>query len=531
MHRHVPRLLALVLLISPVLALAEEPVDLEMVSRIRDEGFRRSQVMETVRHLTDEIGTRMTGSPGMKKANEWTRQKLAEWGLRNAHLEAYPFGRGWSSTRTVVQVLQPWEQSLPALPKAWTPGTDGGPVHGSLVLMPITMESKEKDLEAYRGKVAGKIVMIGEPRDLIKDPRKVHPRRYTPETLDELSLYEGPEDDDDPVTDGKRQLERQNLRNAVTRFLVEEKALATIDASRFDWGTLSAGRGGSQRPDDPLGVPSVVVSVEDFNRLHRLVSAGREVEVEIEVRARFLTDDLNAYNTIAEIPGTGRQGEIVLAGAHLDSWHGGTGATDNAVGCAVMMEAVRILEALGVKPRRTIRIALWSGEEQGLFGSQAYVTEHLGSRPKPADALAEVSAYHWPPSAGPFRAKPEHAKLSAYFNVDNGGGRIRGIYAQENAAVVPLFEAWLRPLRDLGATAVTMQTTDATDHIPFDAAGIPAFQFIQDEMDYRSYTHHSSLDVYDHLEADDLKQASVVVATFLYNAAMREERLPRKQLP
>ena len=530
MHRTVPLLLAVLFVLVPVLALAEEPVDLEMVSRIRDAGFRRSQVLETVRHLTDEIGPRVTGSPGMKEANEWTRQKLAEWGLRNAHLEAYPFGRGWSATRTVVQVLQPWEQTLPALPRAWAPGTDGGPVRGPLFLMPIGMKTTEKDLEAYRGKVAGKILLVGEARDLIKDPRKVDPRRYTSEALDELSLYSRDEDDD-PAAAVKRQLERRALRNAVNRFLVEEKALATIDASRFDWGTLTAGRGGSPRTEDPPGVPGVTISAEDFNRLQRLVSAGREVEMEIEVRARFLTDDLNAYNTIAEIPGTGKQGEIVLAGAHLDSWHGGTGATDNAVGCAVMMEAVRILEALGVKPRRTIRIALWSGEEQGLIGSQAYVTEHLGSRPKPADLPAEVPAFNWPPSAGPFKAKPEHSKLSAYFNLDNGGGRIRGIYAQENAAVVPLFEAWLRPFRDLGATTVTMQRTGSTDHVPFDAAGIPAFQFIQDELDYSGHTHHSNVDVYDHLEADDLKQASVVIATFLYQAAMREERLPRKQLP
>jgi carboxypeptidase Q len=528
MARTAPLCLTALLLLCPVLALAEEPVDLEMVSRIRDEGFRRSQAMEILRHLTDEIGTRVTGSPGMKAANEWTRQQLTDWGLQNAHLEAYPFGRGWTSTRSLVQVIRPYEVTLAALPKGWTPGTDGGPVRGPLM---IATYDKEEDFEKYRGKLAGKILLIGELRDLVKDPREIAERRYTPETLDELSLYKAPELEDEgaPVTDYKKRIK---LRAAFDKFASAEKALATIDTSSNDWGIVRASRGGSEKDEAPRGLPSVVISAEEYNRLYRLVEAGREAEVEVEVKARFLTDDLNAYNTIAEIPGTGAKGEIVLAGAHLDSWHGGTGASDNAAGCAVVMEAVRILKALGVKPRRTIRIALWSGEEQGLYGSQAYVSEHLGSRPKPKDPeMQETSEFEWPPSVGPFKTKPEHAKLSAYFNMDNGGGKIRGIYAQENAAAVPLFEAWLGPLRDLGATAVTMQTTDATDHIPFDAAGIPAFQFIQDELDYSARTHHTSLDVLDHLEADDLKQASVVVATFLYHAAMRPERMPRKALP
>ncbi|HYU31864.1 MAG TPA: M20/M25/M40 family metallo-hydrolase [Thermoanaerobaculia bacterium] len=527
MNRTAARLLIAALLVSPILALAEEPVDLEMVSRIRDEGFRHSQVLETVRHLTEEIGPRVTGSPGMKAANEWTRQELASWGLQNAHLEAFPFGRGWSYSRGLVQVDQPFERTLLAIPKAWTPGTENGPVRGSLMIVSVT---EEKDLEQYRGKVAGKILLIGELRDLVAKPRKVDPRRYTPEALDELALYSGP-DKRDPVTQEKEFIQRIELRTAMNRFFAAEKALATIDNSSSDWGMIRATRGGSQNPADPQGIPSVMISAEEYNRLHRLVSAGREVQVEVDVQARFYTDDLNAYNTIAEIPGTDRKGEIVLAGAHLDSWHGGTGATDNAAGCAVMMEAVRILEALGVKPRRTIRIALWSGEEEGLFGSIAYVKDHLGSRPKPKDPdLLKLPAYVWPSSTGPFQAKPEQAKLSAYFNMDNGGGKVRGIYAQENAAVVPLFEAWLGPLHDLGATTVTMQNTGSTDHIPFDAAGIPAFQFIQDELDYSGRTHHSNLDVYDHLEEDDLKQASVVVATFLYDAAMRDEKLPRKHL-
>jgi carboxypeptidase Q len=526
MHRTVPRLLAVLFLLFPLLALAEEPVDLEMVSRIRDEGYRRSQVLETVRHLTDEIGTRVTGSPGMKQANEWTRQKLAEWGLQNAHLEAYPFGRGWTHSRGLVQVVQPFEQTVLALPKSWTPGTEA-PVRGPLMIITV---KEEKDLEQYRGKLAGKILLVGEIRDLVKEPRKVDPRRHSDEDLAELSRFKL--DEGESVERAQQYMKMVELRHTINRFLAEEKALATIDNSNNDWGILRTGRGGSQKPEDPAGVPSVVISAEEYNRLHRLVSAGRPVEVEVDVKTRFYDEDLNAYNTIAEIPGTDRKGEIVMTGAHLDSWHGGTGATDNAAGCAVMMEAVRILKALGVKPRRTIRIALWSGEEQALYGSTAYVDQHLGARPEPEDAaLRALPSYFRPPATGPFKAKPEHAKLSAYFNMDNGGGRIRGIYAQENAAVMPIFEAWLRPLHDLGATTSTMQGTGATDHVPFDAVGIPAFQFIQDELDYSARTHHSNLDVYEHLEEEDLKQASVVVATFLYHAAMRPERLPRKHMP
>jgi carboxypeptidase Q len=530
MNRTAPRLFALLLVLVPALAPAEEPVDLEMVSRIRDEGLRRSQVMETARHLSDEIGFRVTGSPALKKANEWTREKLAEWGLQNAHLEPYHFGPGWSYTRGVLEVLRPYELTLLALPKTWTPGTDAGPIRGTLMI--VSIES-EKDFEQYRGKLAGKILLTSARRDPVKDPQEIAARRYTPDTLDELWRYQP--SDRNPIAGAKRRNEMVTLRRSMNKFIAEEKALATIDSSHFDWGIVRAARGGSPEPEDgDYGLPGVLLSVEEYNRLHRLVSAGREIEVALDIRARFHTEDLNAYNTIAEIPGTDRKGEIVLAGAHLDSYQGGTGATDNAAGCAVMMEAVRILKVLGVKPRRTIRIALWSGEEQGMFGSVAYVAEHLGTRPKPKEPeLQELPSYFWhlPPSAGPFQAKPEHARLSAYFNLDNGSGRIRGIYAQENAAVVPIFESWLRPLRDLEATTVTMKATGGSDHLPFDSAGIPAFQFIQDELDYEGRTWHSSLDVYDHLEEEDLKQASVVMATFLYHAAMRDEKLPRKHLP
>lgn len=504
---------------------AEEPVDLAMVTRIREEGLQRSQVMETVRHLTDVLGPRLTGSPQMKAANEWTRQRLADWGLKNARLEPYPFGRGWSFSRSAVHMLQPLQAPLSALPRAYTPGTSG-PVRGTVV---IAKMEKEADFDAWRGKLEGKIVLLDDPYDFSK-PYELKPREHTPEALRELGRFEIPDDDEDEPR--QRTIERGRFRDALHRFLVEEKAVATLDPSSRPWGILRVTRGGSIEPGMSVGVPALVTTAEHYNRLHRLASAGTEVELEIEVESRFHDEDRNAYNTLAEIPGTDRDGEVVMVGAHLDSWHGGTGATDNAAGCAVVMEAVRILEALGVKPRRTIRIALWSGEEQGLLGSLAYVHEHFGawSGPEDPEARKWVPAYNWR-GEGKLALRPEHGRLAAYFNMDNGGGRVRGIYAEGNAEVRPVFEAWLAPLRDLGADTVTLRPTGNTDHEPFRDVGLPGFQFIQDEMDYSTRTHHSAMDVYDHLEREPLMQASVVVATFLYHAAMRQEKLPRPPLP
>lgn len=520
----VPLFLAVALAL-PAAASAQEAVDLGIVTRIRDEGLRHSQVMATVRQLTDVLGPRVTGSPEMKAANEWTRQRLEEWGLRNAHLEAYPFGRGWSFSRAAVYMLKPREATLFALPRAFTPGT-AGVVRGPAMI--VTME-KEADLEAYRGKVAGKILLLGEPSDLSK-PAEIVPREHSAEDLQDLGRFEIP-DDQDPEASKKRSMERDKFRQSLNRFLEEEKVLTVVHLSSRPWGIVRVTRGGSIDPAQSAGVPAVTMAAEHFNTLHRLLSAGQEVELEMDVQARF-HDDPNAYNTLAEIPGTDRKGEVVMVGAHLDSWHGGTGATDNAAGSAVVMEAVRILQALGVKPRRTIRIALWSGEEQGLLGSRAYVGEHFGSWSGPEDPERRqwLSRSRWK-GEGKLELRPDHDKLAAYFNVDNGGGRIRGIYAEENAAVRPIFEAWLEPLRDLAAGTVTLRHTGSTDHQAFLDVGLPGFQFIQDELDYSARTHHSHMDVYDHLERESLMQASVVVATFLYQAAMRPEKLPRPPLP
>lgn len=510
-------------LIAGTVSLAAEPVDLDIVTRIRQEGFSRSQVMKTARQLTDVIGPRLTGSPQMKRANEWTRQQLEDWGLSNARLEGFEFGRGWSYTRSRVTMLEPLEIPLIALPKAWSPGTRKA-VRGTV--MRVKLES-EKDFDKYRGKLEGKVLLLDKPAEI--EPEEEPFRRYSDEQLTELTEF--------PIREPrrgdfrKRRRKRYEFRKALHDFLVEEQALATIDVSSRDYGIIRLGGTGAYRVEDNPGVPALVMAVEHYNRILRFVDDEVEVKLEVDVRTRFHDEDTRAYNTLAEMEGTDLADEIVMLGAHMDSWHAGTGATDNAAGCAVAMEAVRILQALEARPRRTIRLALWSGEEQGLKGSRAYVEEHFAGRPESEDP----KELELPPSLRevqwPLMLEPDHSKLSVYFNLDNGSGKIRGIYAEENAAVRPLFESWLEPFHDLGADTVTLRRTGGTDHTPFDRVGLPGFQFIQDGLEYRSGTHHSNMDVYDHLQAQDLMQASVVMASFVYHAAMRDEMLPREPLP
>ena len=502
---------------------AEERVDLDMVTRIRQEGFRNSKVMETASALTDGIGGRLTGSPGMKKSNEWTRDKLAEWGLANAHLESYPFGRGWSYESVSVRMLAPTASPLYALPKAWSPGTNG-PIRGRAVLAKLTTKD---DLEKQKGKLKGLIVLTDELRE-VKPQETAALDRYDEKELDELGQYEIPPTRSPFGPEEFRR--RRDFRRALNVFLEQEKPLAVIDAGRLDGGLFHVQAGGSWRKGDPVGVTALVMAVEHYGQIARLLERKESVELELDVKARFHDEDPLAYNTVAEIPGSDKGGELVMLGAHMDSWHGATGATDNAAGVAAAMEAVRILKAVGAKPRRTIRIALWSGEEQGLYGSEKYVLEHFASKPMPADPK-ERENFSLRRSPGPLTLKPEHAKLSAYFNMDNGTGRIRGVYTQENAAVVPIFEQWLGPVKDLGATTVTMRNTRGTDHESFDAVGLPGFQFIQDEIEYDTRTHHTNQDVYERLQREDLMQASVVFATFVWQAAMRDGKLPRKPMP
>ena len=511
-----------VLFTATALLAADSP-DLTMQTRIRQEGFHNSKVMETASGLTDEIGARLTGSPNMKRANEWTMKRLQDFGLSNAHLESWgPFGRGWSYESSNVRLVSPDVAELAALPLAWTPGTNG-PIRGKAVKAKIETSA---DLEKYKGKLAGKIVFMGDPREL-KPHEKAEFERYDEAALQKLGLYEIPASRqrlgrEDAVK--RRQLFLDRLK-----FFAEEKPLAVVVSGNGDFGNFHVQSAGSHRANEQYPVPAVSMTDEHYDRVVRLIDAGKDPELELDIKTTYYDADPNQYNTVAEIPGTDKKDEVVMIGAHMDSWHGGTGATDNGAGVAAAMEAVRILKAIGIAPRRTIRIALWSGEEEGLLGSRGYVAQHFGSRPllKPEEAAMPYSMQ----KRGPLALKPEQAKISAYFNLDNGTGKIRGIYAQENAAAAPLFEAWLAPLKDLGATTVTMRNTGSTDHVSFDEVGIPGFQFIQDDVEYFQRTHHTNYDTYERLQRDDLMQASVVMATFVWEAANRPEMLPRKPLP
>jgi len=514
---------------------AQEKLDWTTLGRIRDEGFRRSQVMETAAQLTDVHGPRLTGSPQYKKAADWARRQLETWGLANAHLESWPFGRGWSFERCSAHVVSPTAFPLVALPKAWTAGTDG-PVRGKVMRAKVESEA---DVEALKGKIAGMIVWLGQPRELKAPEEGGVFKRYTEEQLDEIEQYRipGPRG---PRGQGRPQredfLRRRRLERALEKLYAAEKPLAVVEPSERDADVLRLGGGGSRKVGDPQAVPQLVVAAEEWNRVARLLDRKNEVEVEIDVKAAFHEADPNGYNVVADLPGTDKKGELVMVGAHLDSWHPGTGATDNAAGSAVMMEVMRILKAIDARPKRTIRIGLWGGEEQGFLGSRAYISEHFASRPEPKEpGTDELPSFMRNEPPAPMTLKPDHAKLSAYFNLDNGTGKVRGIYLQENAALKPVFESWLEAVKDLGATRLTMNTTGGTDHIPFDGVGLPGFQFIQDPIEYMDGTffgtHHTNMDVYDRLQREDLMQAAVVIATFAYNAAMRDELLPRKPLP
>jgi len=518
-----------VLLLSvPALVSQERPekVDLETISRIRYEGFHNSQVMTFASGLMDSIGERLTGSPNMKRANEWTRDTLTQIGLSNAHLEPWgPFGRGWANTYINVRMTTPDIVPLIAYAKAWTPGTNGV-VTGKCIRANI---EKKEDFDKYRGKLAGMIVIFG-PDAEVKTITEAPFKRLTDDDLAKIGEYEIP--GERPPFRISEMLRRRQFMKDLNQFLADEKALAVIDHSRgtAGGGTVFVQSGGSYRPGETTTVPQLTMASEHWSRIARLLDQKKDVSLELNVTNSFYDDDPMQYDTIAEIPGTDKKDEVVMLGAHLDSWHAGTGATDNGAGTIVMMEAVRILKALDIKPRRTIRIGLWSGEEEGLLGSQGYVEQHFGSRPPMDDPNMKGIPTLLRREAGPVTVKPEQAKVSAYFNVDNGSGKIRGVYLQENEAVAPIFDAWMKPFKDLGMSTLTMRNTGGTDHLSFDAVGIPGFQFIQDPIEYETRTHHSNMDVYDRLQPEDLKQISVIVASFVYEAAMRDQMLPRKPI-
>lgn len=524
--------------------LADEAVDLGVVWKIKDEGLNRSQVMDTLSFLTDVYGPRLTGSPNIKNAQEWAQKKLKEWGLVNVHLEGYPFGKGWALEHLSAEMLEPAYSPLIVWPKSWTAGTSG-PVTAGAIVVSIQNES---DFEKYRGKLKGMFVLTQPEREvtaILAAPSK----RYNDEDLKEISTAS--------LTGGRRNAAVQQpsveFQRKLNDFYLSEGVAALLEPGRGDGGTVFVASARQRNTGEASPVASLVVAVEHYNRLVRILQKKMPVRLRIDVQTRILDTDLNAYNVVGEIPGGDKKNELVMVGAHFDSHHAGTGATDNAAGSAVAMEVMRILKAIEAHPRRTIRIALWSGEEQGLRGSAAYVGEHFASRPRnegttgggPAgpDAAREGSPDSSQPSdaasnqrrqavpAGPLQLKPEYANFSAYFNLDNGTGKIRGIYLQGNEEARPIFTAWMEPFRDMGMTTLSIRNTFGTDHLSFDGVGLPGFQFIQDPVEYDTRTHHSNMDVYDRIQKGDMMQASVIMASFVWNAATREQKFPRKPLP
>jgi carboxypeptidase Q len=518
---------------------ARENIDYTMYARIREEGLKHSHVMEYGSALMDGIGPRLTGSPNMKRANEWTREQLAAMGCANAHLEDWgEFGMGWQQLNTWMRMTSPDTAVFITQAAPWSPSTNG-PKTGSVVLVEV---KNEADFAKYKGKVAGKIILVGDMRD-VKPVDKPLFRRYDEKELADLENYPT-EKPGNFAAQIAQFLTRLDLMQKLGRFLAEEHALAVIVPSRD--GSNSGGSGGTifddsgaalgwyiYKREDAMKLPVAVTAIENYGRMYRLIKANVPVSVELDIDTKFTGDHEHGFDTIAEIPGTDPKlkDEVVMVGGHLDSWASATGATDNGAGSIVAMEVMRILNTLQVKPRRTIRIALWSGEEQGLFGSVNYVKQHFGFAPlSTAPDQLKLPEFLRKP-VGQLQLKPEQKLVSGYFNVDNGSGKLRGIYLQGNAAVAPIFQQWIEPLKDLGVTTITMRNTGGTDHLSFDAVGIPGFQFIQDPLDYSSRTHHSNMDTYERLQPADLAQAAVVEAIFVYNTAMRDQMLPRKPLP
>ena len=513
-------------------AFQPEKVDLGVLHRIKSEAFgRNSKVMDTVFYLTDVYGPRLTGSPNINNAGKWTLKKMQDWGLANTKMEAWgPFGRGWSATRFSAMMKEPEFQPIIGFQQPWSPGTEGA-VSGQAVLAAI---NGPDDLEKWKGKLKGKIVLTAamHASGLSEAPLS---HRLTDEELADATSGPDPSGGNPsslplgffrptaaPAAPGRGGITITvggrggagglGFRTQLNKFLKEEGVLVVLTPGNGpDGGTIMGSAAGSQNPTAELPPPSVVITNEHYNRIARLLAKEIPVTLEFDLGAKF-TEPADSFNLVGEIPGTDPNAGFVMLGGHFDSWTGGTGATDNAAGAAVALEAMRILKTLDLKMKRTVRIGLWTAEEQGLLGSRAYVKEHFAD---PAD----------------MKAKPEHAKLSGYFNLDNGSGKVRGVYIQDNDEVRPIFESWIAPLKDFGVTTLTIRNTGSTDHVAFDSVGLPAFQFIQDPLEYGTRTHHSNMDVYDHLAPGDLEQASAVMAWFVYNTANRPEMLPRKPMP
>jgi hypothetical protein len=504
---------------------AEERVDLDVIHKIREEAIQNSKVMDHVFQLTDVYGPRLTNSPGYFAAADWIVKQLKEWGIEG-HEETWgPFGQGWTFTHFSANLIEPQYAPLIGFPLAWSPGTNGV-VSGEAMVASFTTDA---DFDRYRGKLKGKIVFMGAGRELAMI-MQAPSQRYSDDQLVRLSgaadgggrggapgtaaLGDGRGGGGGRGGQGGQPGGQQQFQNRLNQFLKDEGAAVVVrlGGGQSSGGTVFGQAAGSRDVKDPIPPPTVALTPEHYNRVMRLLDNKIPVKLEFEIQAKFLDDRTDSVNVIGEIPGGRKRDEIVMIGAHLDSWQGGTGATDNAAGCAVMIEALRILKTLNLPMDRTVRMALWGGEEQGLLGSRAYVTEHFADR---AD----------------MKLKPEHARLAGYFNVDNGSGKIRGVYLQGHDAMRPVFEAWFKPFQDLGAGTISIRNTGGTDHQSFDAVGLPGFQFIQDELEYNARTHHSNMDVYDRVQRADMAQMAAIVASFVYDAATRPEMLPRKPLP
>jgi carboxypeptidase Q len=523
---------------------ATENIDLTMYARIRTEGFTHSKVMQFGGALADGIGPRLTGSPNMAKANAWTRDTLTTIGLENAHLEDWgDFGMGWQQINTWARMVSPdpeplWMQAAP-----WSPATKGA-VSGEVVYVPLT---DEKELDELKGKLAGKIVLLGamRPTPDITEPLF---RRYTDDEL--AKMKETSVGQDSRRFNGQTieqfmaaRRKASELKEKALKMMVDEGVLAIITPSRDSGGGGGTGiifddNGANvvrnaQVAANAVKIPNAVMMIEHYNRLGRMVQNHVPVTVEVNIETKFTGDHEHGFDTVAEIPGTDPKlkDEVVMVGGHLDSWISGTGATDNGAGSIVAMEAVRILKALDLKPRRTIRIALWSGEEEGLFGSLGYVKQHFGEFAAPEKPDASGTPSFMSNNHGPLKTTKEWETLDAYYNLDNGTGKVRGVYTQGNFAIAPIFAQWIAPLADLGVSTITTRNTGGTDHLSFDAVGLPGFEFIQDPMDYETRTHHSDMDTYDRLHEGDLEQAAVVEAIFLWNTSQRDAMMPRKPFP
>lgn len=481
--------------------------DAAVLSKFQGESAQHSQVMEVLGYFTDVYGPRLTNSPNLREAGEYAVRTLSSWGLANVHEETWgPFGRGWSNELFEANEIAPRQFPLIAYPKAWTSGTSG-PVTAAAMYAKI---EKEEDFAGFRGKLRGMFVLTA-PLRVVEAQWDAPAHRFTDAELAELAQLRPPQAPPDKAVI-ERLRKQQEFNAKLLKFLTDEGAAAWLEPAPHDGGTLTVMAGGSRDPKDAPALPRVAVDIEHYGRIFRMLEKNIPVRLRINIANKFYDDNLDSFNIVAEIPGTDKPDEVVMLGAHFDSWASGTGATDNAAGSAVIMEAMRILKACNAKMRRTVRLALWTGEEEGLLGSRAYVLQHFADRSN-------------------MKLKPDHARLSAYFNVDNGTGKIRGFYLQGNEGVRPVFEKWMEPFKSEGMTTLSARGTNGSDHVSFDEVGLPGFQFIQDPIEYETRTHHTNMDVYERIQAADLKQMAVIVASFVYMTANAEELLPRKPLP